>query len=278
MSVESFKKKVWEARLLANYSKASIAEVITTPPTKVEGKTMTFNKAGAVEIKDYEGTVDWDELSTSAVDLNMDQKKYFGFKVDDVDAVQAAGDLVDDHTQEAAASVGEVTDTYVLGLYTDAHADNVIGSDAEPVELSKTNVYDYIVDLGTKLSQKKAPRTNRYVTINAAVLGLLSKDARFTANPTVLENGVVEGQKINGMQVVVSEELSEVDGKLHIVANHKGAIGYGKQIDEIEALRLESSFSDGIRGLTVYGAEVIRPEGVAVLTGTIGKATVDSGE
>lgn len=269
MSVEKFLKQVWEARLLANYSNASIAEVITTAPTKVEGKTMTFNKAGAVDVKDYKGKVDWDEVATSSVDLNMDQKKYFAFKVDDVDAVQASGDLVDAHTENASGAVQENTDKFVLGLYTGAHEDNIIGTDAEPVALTKVNVYDSIVDLGTKLSQKKVPKTDRFVTVNAEVLGLLSKDDRFTRNPVVLENGVVEGQKINGLQVVASEELSVVEGKLRIVANHKGAIGYGKQVDEMEALRLQDSFGDGIRGLTVYGASVIRPEGVAVLTATI---------
>lgn len=270
MSVNTFLKTVWEARLLANYSKASIAELISTPPVSVEGKTMKFNKAGAVEIKDYSGKVEWDEVATAAVDLTMDQKKYFAIVVDDVDAIQAAGDLVDGHVQNASAGINEVTDSYVLGLYTGAHQDNTIGTDAEPVVLTKANVYDSIVDLGTKLSKKKAPKTDRFVTVNAEVVGLLSKDDRFTRNPVVLENGVVEGQKINGLQVVVSEELAEVDGKLHIVANHKGAIGYGKQIDDIEAMRLESTYGDGIRGLAVYGATVLRSEGVAVLTATIG--------
>lgn len=270
MAVTTFKKTVWEARLLANYSKASITEVITTPPTSVEGKTMKFNKAGSVAIKDYAGSVAWDEIATTDVDLNMDQKKYFAFTVDDVDKVQAAGDLVDAHVQNASAGVQENTDSYVLGLYTDAHADNLIGDDTTPIALDKTNVYDYIVDLGTKLNKKKAPKSDRYVTINSDVLGLLSKDDRFTRQPVVLENGVVEGQKINGLQVVVSEELNAVGGKLHIVANHKGAIGYGKQIDEMEAMRLQDKFADGIRGLAVYGGTVLRPEGVAVLTATIG--------
>lgn len=269
MSVTNFLKQVWEARLIEQYSKASIAEVITTKPTKVEGKTMTFNKAGKVAIKDYAGKVEFDDVDTTAVDLNMDQKKYFAFKVDDVDAVQAAGDLVDGHVANASAGIQENTDKYVLGLYTGAHADNVIGGE-DGVALTKTNVYDSIVDLGTKLSQKKVPKTDRFVTINAEVLGLLSKDDRFARNPEVLANGVVEGQKINGLQVVVSEEVATADGKINIVANHKNAIGYGKQIDELEALRLESSFGDGIRGLAVYGAEVIQAEGVAVLTATIG--------
>lgn len=269
MAVTNFIPTVWESRLLANFHKSSVADVITTKPTEIKGNKITFNKVGAVAVKDYQGAVTFDELSTSSVDVSMDQKKYFAFKVKDVDKVQAAGDLVDAHTAEAAATLQETVDSYILGLYTDVHADNVIGDDATTIELTKENVYDYIVDLGTKLNKKKVTKNDRYVVINSDVLGLLSKDDRFTNQPVVLENGIVEGQKINGMQVVVSEEVANVSGKLKIMALHKSAIGYGKQIDEIEAIRLESDFADGVRGLMVYGASVLRPEGLAVLTATI---------
>jgi len=100
------------------------------------------------------------------------------------------------------------------------------------------------------------------------VLGLLSKDDRFTRQPIVLQNGVVDGQIINGIQVVVSEEIAKVNNNYKIMALHKSAIGHGKQLDELEAMRLQNSFADGIRGLMVYGGEVIRPEALAVLTAT----------
>lgn len=269
MAVTNFIPTVWEARLLANFNKRSIADVITTKPTEIKGNKIVFNKVGDVAVKDYTGTVAWDELSTSKVEVNMDQKKYFAFKLDDVDKAQAAGDLVDSHTQQAANTLQETVDRYILGLYTGAHADNVIGNDTTPIALSKTNVYDYIVDLGTKLSKKKVPMADRFVVINSDVLGLLSKDDRFTKQPVVLENGVVEGQKISGLQVIVSEELAVVSGKLKIMALHQSAIGYGKQIDELEAMRLETAFADGVRGLMVYGSSVLRPEAVAVLTATV---------
>ncbi|MFS0776079.1 hypothetical protein ABC255_08745 [Neobacillus sp. 3P2-tot-E-2] len=269
MAVTTFIPQVWEAKLLTNFHKASIANVITTPPEEIKGNKIIFNRVGSVAVKDYAGSVSFDELTTSAAELDMDQKKYFAFKVKDVDKVQAAGELVDSHTAEASATLQENVDKYVLGLYTGAHADNVIGTDAAPKAIDKLNAYDYVVDLGTKLSQKKVPKADRFVVINSAFLGLLSKDDRFTRNPVVLENGVVEGQVINGMQVVVSEEVANVTGKYKIMALHKSGIGHGKQIEETEALRLEGDFADGIRGLMVYGAEVLRPEAVAVLTATI---------
>lgn len=269
MSVKTFLRTVWEARLLENYQTKSIAEVITTTPTEINGKTMKFNRLTTGDLKDYNGVVEWDDLETSDVDVHMNQKKYFAKKIDDVDKAQAAGDMVDVLMRSESSKINEATNSFVLGLYTDAHKDNLIGTDQDPIVLNKDNVYDYIVDLSTKLSKQKVPKEDRFVTVNAEVLGLLAKDPRFTSNPNVLENGIVEGQKINGLQVVESQEVAESDGKIHIIANHKEAIGFGMQIDEMEAMRLQNSFGDGIRGLAVYGGEVLLPEGVAVLTATI---------
>ena len=100
----------------------------------------------------------------------------------------------------------------------------------------------------------------------------MSKDKRFTANPKVLENGVVEGQIINGMQVMCSEELP----KNVILANHKSAIGAAKQLEEMEAMRLQSKFADGVRGLCVYGDKVLRDDASVALYYEIGTSADDA--
>ncbi|MED3063602.1 hypothetical protein P4315_30440 [Bacillus thuringiensis] len=269
MSVATFIPTIWEARLMANFHKRSIADLITTKPTKIEGNKIIFNRVGAVNVKDYEGKVEWDDTNPSKVELNMDQKKYFAFKVDDVDAVQAAGNLIDPHTQEAGAVLQETVDTFILCKYAEALKEHLIGSDKSPIELTPKNAYDYIVDLNTILNIKKVPKTERFTIINSQVLGLLSKDDRFTKQPVVLENGIVEGQIINGSQIVVSEEVHGSGGKYKILGLHKSAIGYGKQLDETEAMRLQGAFADGIRGLMVYGGDILRQESLAVLTATI---------
>ncbi|MEJ9126803.1 hypothetical protein P4I92_24450 [Bacillus cereus] len=269
MSVATFIPTIWEARLMANFHKRSIADLITTKPTKIEGNKIIFNRVGAVNVKDYEGKVEWDDTNPSKVELNMDQKKYFAFKVDDVDAVQAAGNLIDPHTQEAGSVLQETVDTFILGKYAEALKEHLIGSDKSPIELTPKNAYDYIVDLNTILNIKKVPKTERFTIINSQVLGLLSKDDRFTKQPVVLENGIVEGQIINGSQIVVSEEVHGSGGKYKILGLHKSAIGYGKQLDETEAMRLQGAFADGIRGLMVYGGDILRQESLAVLTATI---------
>ena len=249
MAVTNFIPTIWEARLMAKFHERSVAELITTAPTKIEGNKIVFNKVSDVALKDYEGTVSFDDLQTSKVELNMDIEKYWAFKVDDVDAVQAAGNLIDPHVQEAGYGLQEATDKLVL--------DEALKT-ANTVTAEK--VYDVIVKANTQLNKNKVPKSERFAVINSEALEDLNLDARFTSNYTILENGIIEGADINGTKLVFSEELN--NGACAVVVLHKSAIGFGKQLEKTEAMRLESSFADGVRGLQVCGKQTLRGEAV----------------
>lgn len=248
MSVQTFIPQIWEASLLNKFHERSIASVITTAPTEIKGNKIIFNNVSDVAVKDYEGTVSFDGLATSKVELDMDIKKYFAFKVDDVDSVQAAGELIGPHTNEAALGMQEEMDKAVLteGLTTKNTVEKAEGEKA----------YDLIVKTNLALNKNKVPKAERYIVINSEVLAELNVDPRFTLNYKVLENGIIEGSNINGSTIVLSEELNA--GKFAILGLHKSAIGFGTQLQETEAIRLESAFADGIRGLEVAGAKLLR--------------------
>ncbi|MFR4584650.1 hypothetical protein [Clostridium cadaveris] len=262
MSVTNFKATLWEGALLANFHSVSVADAVSTKPTKIQGNKVIFNRVGAGTIKDYEGTIAWDEINTTPIEMTFDKKKYFAFSLDDCDKVQLVADVMGATTAEHAAVLAETYDKdFYTVLASGVKLTNKIGTSSSKKDISSVNVYDYIVDLGTILSKNKVPKADRYVTVDAEILGLLSKDRRFTPNPNVLANGVVEGQTINGMKVVCSEEKPVNQ----IVAHWKGAIGAAKQLDEMEAMRLQTSFADGVRGLCMYGSKVLRDEAIAVL-------------
>lgn len=267
MSVESFKPTLWEGALIANFHSLSIADVLATPPSDIKGNKVTFNRVAAGTLKDYTGTVEWADINTTPVDMVFDKKKYFAFALDDVDKVQTKGDVMAATTKEHSAVLSEAYDKDFFAALL-AGTTMKIGSSSAKKKVTPVNAYDFIVDLGTMLSKKKVPKVNRFVTVNADYLGLLSKDKRFTDNPKVLENGIVEGQVINGMQVMCSEELPANV----ILASHKSAIGAAKQIEEMEAMRLQDKFADGIRGLCVYGHKVLREDASAALYYEVGTA------
>lgn len=266
MAVDNFKKNIWEARLIANFHSVSIADVITTKPVDAQGAKIIFNRVGAGSVKDYAGTIAWDTINTTPVELTMAQKKYFAFSLDDVDKAQLVADVVDATTKEHADTLAETIDAYVLSKAIAGVKAANYPTKATAKSITKvTEAYDAIVDLGTILGKNKVPMADRFVVVNNDFLNLLQKDDRFTRNPEVLANGIVNNAKINGMTIVISEEV----GTGKVVALHKSALGYGKQIDEMEAMRLQTAFADGVRGLCVYDSVALRSEAIAVLNYTI---------
>ena len=252
MAVTTFIPQIWNARLMHNFYERSIANVITTPAGEIRGNKLIFNNVSDVAVKDYTGSVSFDNLTTSKVELDMDIKKMWAFKVNDVDAVQSAGDLVDAHTQEASSKMQTAMDKAILdeGLKTN---NKVTKGDSD-------KAYDLIVKSNTVLNKNKVPKNERFTVINAEVLEALHLDDRFNRHYQILENGVIEGASINGTTLVYSEELN--GGDFAILTLHKSAIGFGTQLQETEAMRLESDFADGIRGLQVAGAKTLRPKAV----------------
>ena len=94
---------------------------------------------------------------------------------------------------------------------------------------------------------------------------MLALDKRVVDNAQVLPNGVVQGMQVNGMQVIKSNLVPA--GK--VIALNNEAVGYGKQLDELEAIRLEKNFADAIKGLVNFGVKTLRPEAIAVLSYTL---------
>lgn len=266
MSVANFKPTLWEGALIANFHNRSVAGggLLSAVPVDVTAEKVRFTAIGAGKVKDYtKGSISWEEMETSNVDLLFDKQKYFAFKVHDVDKVQMKRELLMDTTAEHAAVMAELYDeNFFAVLVAGASTANDLGNNTTKLQIHAKNAYDTIVDLGTKLSQAKAPKVDRFCTVSSEILGLLSKDPRYTKDPKVLENGVVEGSKINGFTMVVSEELPANK----IVGHWKKAIGAGTQLDKVEALRLQDDFADGVRGIQQYGAVVLKAEGIAVAT------------
>lgn len=76
-----------------------------------------------------------------------------------------------------------------------------------------------------------------------------------TNNPELIRRGVVG--MYDTYEVVMTNALYTNETHTHCIARSKEAIAFVGQINNVESMRLQNSFSDGIRGLDTYGMSII---------------------
>lgn len=272
MALNNFIPTLWSARLLANLNKALVYGNLVNHDYEGEikgpGATVTINQIGDITVSDFDkakGLSGPEQVSTTDMQLIVDQAKAFNFGVNDIDKVQSAVGLMDAAMQRASYALADVQDQYIAGFYTGVDAANTIGSDTTPVVPTKDDAYDHLVDLGTKLDEANVPSAGRWVVVPAWYYGLLLKDARFTRNMATMQTG--NTGIVDSFTVYKSNNVPNTTGaKYKIIAGTNAAISFAQQITEMEAYRPEKNFSDAVKGLSVYGAKLLQPKGIAVLT------------
>lgn len=278
MSVTNFIPTIWSARLLRHLDKKHVYANLLNRDYEGEiknfGDTVKINQIGDVTIKNYQKRTDIEapeELSGEQLMLTIDQAKYFNFGIDDVDAAQVNPKLMDKAMMRAAYGMNDVTDQFAANLlYTGADAGNVLGTDDSPIVPTADDAYDALVDMSTLLTEANVPMEGRWVVVPAWYHGLLLKDKRFVGNGTDYNKAILEGGEVGvaaGFRVSLSNNVPNSTGtKYKIIAGTNEAGSYAEQILKTEAYRPEKRFSDAVKGLHVYGAKVLQPKCLAVLT------------
>lgn len=276
MAITTFIPELWSARLIAALEKAHVAANLVNREyegdIKRQGDTVHINTLTNVAVRAYtkNGSITADTLTTADNQLKVDQANYFNFHVDDIDKVQAAGELVDKAMTNAAYGLSDVADKYILATMASGAA---TGNQIAKTALTSANVYQKIVEMRTLLDKANVPTAQRAIVIPPEAYGLLLQDARFTGNggaqgEAAARNGLV-GQ-VAGFEVYISNNLpyNSGDSSTTIVAAVPSATAYAEQITETEAYRVENAFADGVKGLMVFGAKVIDGNQIATLVAT----------
>ena len=279
MALDNFIPEIWSARLLVSLKKALVygQEGVVNRDYEGEiqqmGDTVRINSIGPITVGTYTKNADIgapETLTDAQTVLAINQAKYFNFQVDDIDRAQQNPKVMDAAMQEAAYALRDAADQYIAGLYTGAAAGNTIGNDTTPMEVDKTNAYELLVDLAVILTDAKVPTEGRWVVVPPWFYGTLLKDDRFIdASKAGTTEGLRNGQvgMAAGFTVLQSHNVPNTSGaKYKIIAGHPIAISYAEQINKVEAYRFEKRFADAVKGLHLYGAKLVRPEAIAVLT------------
>jgi len=281
MAITNFIPEIWSANILANlrdtlvYAQPGVVNRDYEGEIAQAGDTVHITAFNDPAVRSYtkNNDITWDLLTDTQQSLVVDQADYFAFTVDDIDRRQALPGFVQEATAGAAYNLAAEADEYVAGKMVDAidGTDQDLGSFT--ADISDKTAYSLFVEMRTKLTRSKCPQEGRWVIVPPELTAALLQDDRFiradAAGTTEgLRNGVVG--RIAGFEVIEANVVPEpTAGVYHVIAGHPWATTYAEQIAQTEALRLENQFGDGIRGLHLYGAEVIRPELLVLASVTV---------
>ena len=240
---------------------------------KNQGDTVKIITPAAVSVSTLTSeNIEYSSLTPTSQDLVIDQKKFFAFKIDDVAQVQANTDIMEAHLVNAKNAIEEVQDSYLLGMHTNVPEDNTIGSESSPILLDKSTIYENFVKLSLALKNSDAVHLGAkpWVVINPNIESYLLQSPEFISAYKVADETLREGSigRIAGMDVLVSTNLTDVDGKYYVLAGTNEAITFASQLAKIESLRDKDSFSDLVRGLYLYGAKTVQPKALAKMVVT----------
>lgn len=287
----NFIPEIWSSKLIENFYDASVLTAISNTDyegeIKAHGDKVQIRLTPEVTVRPYQKGMNLtvERPDKPKITLEIDQGEYFACVEDDVDKVQSDINLMDEWSKDASEKMKLAIDAKVLtNILPDISTSNMgatagrisqsinLGSTGAPVQVTKTNVLDLLVDAGTVLDEANAPESGRFLIIPAWMAGLIKKsdlkDASLTGDSSsVLRNGRLG--MIDRFTLYTSHNLNSVVDSTYrcfsVIGGHKMGLTFASQMSEMESLRAESTFGNIIRGLQVYGYKVVKGEALTKL-------------
>lgn len=174
--------------------------------------------------------------------------------------------------QEVFADLPAMVDPQNQGTTAGQFSDINLGAKNAAVPITKNNVLDYILDCGTVLDEKNISPQDRWVVIPAWLAGMVKKSDLAKVYVSGDETSILRSGNIGTIDtfnVFVSNLLpTSLDNGVrgyNVLFGHKSALTFAGQATNMEYLTGESFYGQAIRGLQVFGYNVIKPEAMGVL-------------
>lgn len=289
----TFIPTLWAGKWLEKFYASSVLTAIANTDYEgmisAQGDTVVIRQVPDIQIRDYTAgqNLIYERPDSPTVSLLINKGKYFSPIIDDVIAVQSDLDQMDAWTTDSAEQMKIAVDRDVLGAIpvdTAIAAKNKgttagvisqninLGTTGSPVQITKVNILDKILDLGQVLDEANVPETGRFLVMPAWAVALVKKsdlkDAALSGDGTsIMRNGRVG--MIDRFTIYSSNLLTPVtDGAnrcFYLIAGHKVGFTFASQITKVETLRAESTFGNILRGLKVYGYKVTKGDALGLL-------------
>ncbi|MBE7020474.1 MAG: hypothetical protein E7411_03450 [Ruminococcaceae bacterium] len=232
---------------------------------KNKGDTIKVITLGQVDLMDYNGgNITFDNIDDAAVNVRLTEQKYFAKKIDRADKVKTDVDYETALLEEAGRSIANDTDKFIYkSIYNGLKKSqsNII----EAVDATSKNIFDYILRAQTLLNMADAPSDKRVLEVSPLMYEKIQKMLiqTDTNNSELLRKGFCG--KLLDFDVYMTNNIHN-DGEYdYCIARTSTAYAFALTLKEIERVKPSHLFADAMKGLVVYGGEIIRPKEIALI-------------
>ena len=288
-----FLPKVYSKQVLNFFRKSSVVEAITNTDYAGEiaafGDTVRIIKEPEITVYQYERGQDVTatKLTDQELSLTVDVANAFKFIVDDIETNMSHVNFREVATSSAAYALRDAFDAGVIAeMFAGVSAsspNHVLGSDNATDLAAGTfdgtgnldigfasgehDPIDVLSRMARLLDEQNIPEEGRwflaspefYEQLVQSSSKLLSVD--YNAGQGSIRNGLVSSGKLRGFDMYKTNNIaatSNAAGK--VLAGHISSTATAQTITNTEVIRDPDSFGDIVRGLHVYGAQVLRSE------------------
>jgi len=300
-----FIPEIWSGKLVEKFYNSTVLAAISNTDyegeIKNQGDRVRIRTKPTITIRDYraDGDLQIERPEGNDLTLYIGNGKYFNTILDDVMDVQSDLDALSIWSDDAAQQLKVSIDTDVLsGILGGMAASNRgvtagaisgainLGATTTPLvtvsrspSVGQVEILDVILRLGQALDENNIPETGRWVVIPAWAAAQLKfsdlRQAYLTGDAvSPMRNGrlgMIDRFTIyssNLLSVGVAGGLAA--GEFAIYAGHAHGLTFASQVSKMETLRSERTFGTLLRGLHVYGYQIV--DGTAMAQAIITKA------
>jgi hypothetical protein len=292
VSFANFKPEVWSTQLLLDRDAKVVGvqncwRLFEGSISNVGDRVHIQGLTGAT-IKDLPSTGvidDPESIEDESLELYIDQKKYINFKVDDIDRIQSSADMMTAIIGKTSNNLAVMQDKYVYGIAR-ATSGMTIDATASGKEVTSTNILPYLSDaLAFIRSSDVYDNGDIFFEVHPYVfqkLQLAVTAIGHQPDGSNYKNGfrgplygctVFESSSIPVTDAGGDPAAAGSDGAIyHNVIRTGEAVAFAEQqAINFKAYEIEKGFGEGIKGFTLYGAKVVKPQELVCLKTVIGE-------
>jgi hypothetical protein len=304
-SANGFIPEIWSGKLVEKFYNSTVLAAISNTDyegeIKNQGDRVKIRTKPTITIRDYraDGALTLERPEGSNITLYIGNGKYFNTILDDVMEIQSDLNALSMWSDDAAQQLKIQVDTDVLGGILGGmnirNRGTTAGRITQTINLGATTtplatvarnptagqveILDVILRMGQVLDEQNIPEEGRWIVMPVWAVAQL----KFSE----LRQAYVTGDSVSPMRngrigmidrfTIYSSNLLPAGvagglaaGEFAIYAGHAHGLTFASQVSKVETLRSETTFGTIMRGLQVYGYQII--DGTALAQAIVTRA------